>query len=704
MKSLNLLWILLALAAPPARGAEDEAVNTLISKVTSENTEVRYSARFEAPKVGARAVAALARLMDESQVTESKTGDVPRYRREVAITARAALAAIAHNAARPDADADRDKVAAEIGQALAQAQSLKLKRELLLLVGFVGQDREVPVVAKLLGDADPNVRETARLTLERIPGAAAVQALLDAAGRASDEMKPDLLFSVGKKGDRSAVAPLVNVAREGKGNVRMGAMEALAHLGAPEAIPLFDALLKEADAANRGKVWSEYLRLADNLMDGGKASEARTIYLSALQGATREEQRERALFRAAADGDVNVLLAGLADPGERVRRLALAKLGTMKGEEIVAILRKAYDRSKPEGKPALLRALAEKDRAAAEPLLAEAAGSPQGELKITALDIQDKLGNLDLEPTYLSLAKTGSAQVKSTAVKGYLLVARKRLEAGEKDRALEMYGNAIDLAANEEQRGAALQGLVNLDDPRSLSRLAALLNDPILGNDAGKGFVSIAGKLGAAGDKDAAEKQLMQVLSGNFSREVRQQAVEELRKMGRDPQTAVRAQGYIIDWWLLTPIQDPEGNGLEKKFFPEETIDLQNQTTYEGRRFRWQKLREISLDGRIDLLTSFRRSEKVLTYAYTEVDSAETRDVVFKMGSDDGMACWLNGERIHLASAPRGLTVDEDSVKAKLKAGKNKILLKIANTGGDWGFAFRVTDAEGKPLMLPVSK
>ena len=106
----------------------------------------------------------------------------------------------------------------------------------------------------------------------------------------------------------------------------------------------------------------------------------------------------------------------------------------------------------------------------------------------------------------------------------------------------------------------------------------------------------------------------------------------------------------------------------------------------------------MAVDGRIDLLPLFRRSEKVVTYAYTEIESAGARDVLFKMGSDDGIACWLNGERIHLKNASRNLKVDEDSVKAHLTAGKNKVLLKISQRDNDWAFLFRVTDPDGKPL------
>ena len=90
----------------------------------------------------------------------------------------------------------------------------------------------------------------------------------------------------------------------------------------------------------------------------------------------------------------------------------------------------------------------------------------------------------------------------------------------------------------------------------------------------------------------------------------------------------------------------------------------------------------------------------MITYAYTTITSPKEQDVLFKMGSDDGIACWLNDDRIHLNNAARGLQVDQDTVKARLKAGENKILLKIPNGGGDWQFSFRITDPEGTPMNL----
>jgi hypothetical protein len=89
-----------------------------------------------------------------------------------------------------------------------------------------------------------------------------------------------------------------------------------------------------------------------------------------------------------------------------------------------------------------------------------------------------------------------------------------------------------------------------------------------------------------------------------------------------------------------------------------------------------------------------------MAYGYTVVKVPEDTDAVFRMGSDAGLACWVNGERVHFAPAPRSLKVDQDSVKVRLKKGENRILLKIGQQSGPWGFCLRLTDAAGKALEL----
>lgn len=703
MKTMQVIAVLLGCTcalSPSIDAGESPAVQALLEKVTSEDVEVRYAARSEAPRVGAAAVEALAGLIDEGAQNAGDEQDL-RQRQEVAITARAALKNLVHHAGRPGAGDERTAVATELATALNASRSPKAETELLYLIGLVGGDDEVPAVVKRLGDEDPNVSETARLVLERMEGEAALRTLITAARTSDGETKPDLILSLGMKGDERAVPALLELARAKAGSVRFAALKALAHLGAVEALPLFNEALEDENLPERNRLFNEYLRLADGLHAAGHLEEARRVYVAVLADAPVAHQRERALYRASADPrDLQALLAGLSDPASRVRDLALSRLSSLGGKDLLETLLKAYDRAGFEGRVALLRVISERDPSAAEPLLAEAVRSDQPELRLTALDIQDKLDDPSLEATYLEVAKQGSPLVRPVALKGYRLLAGKSLAAGDTDKALRMYGRALELSATTDDRSRALQGLLAVGDPRAIDQVAGLLDDSTLANDAARGVMDLALKMAAAGNQDEAEKRLQLVLGGSFPRDLRHEAAEGLKKIGRDPQKAARDQGFVVNWWVVTPIADSDGKGLEKEFFPETEIVLEGVQRHYGRRFRWQELTEVSLDGRINLLTSFRKTQNVITYAYTTVRSPAEKDVLFKMGSDDGIACWLNGRRIHLNPVARGLQVDQDTVKAHLEKGENRILVKISNGSGDWGFSFRITDPDGKPLNL----
>ena len=690
--------ILLAFSLSTAAVAgEPRSVEEFLQRLGSADKDVRNAARSEVIEVGAAAVAPLAALIEDPEPGAPDD----RQRREVAIGARAALERLVHHAGRDGSGAARTEVAAALSSALAGAKSPKAKREVAHLIAFIGADAEAPAVGKLLDDADKHVRETARLSLERIPGNASTEALIAAVRKADPERKPDLLFSLSRK---PAAAPfLLETARSSEGKVRASAFQALAHLGDPAAGPALEKLLEDPSVSERAQLFLEYLRWADQIAakaSPGNPGSAQGAYLFALKSSPVDHQRERALRGAAAGGPLamEALLLGLADSSERVRRVALSRFLALDDPGAAAALRKAYDEGRPETRPSLLRALAQKDRDAAGPLIREASSAGDPDLRITALDILGALDSADMEEAYLKAARSGGSVVREPALKGWLLRAKRRLESGEKDRSHAMYASALEVATASGQRSEALAGVIAAGGTKAIDTVAGLVKDPVLGADASKSLVDLAVKLGAEGDKDRADRVLTGIVKGEFPPAMKTRAVEELRRLGRDPQDLLRGQGYIIDWWLIGPMADRDGKGLEEVYFPEEVIDLENEQRIGPRRFRWKKPGGISLDGRIQLVPEFRRSDRMVAYAYAEVFAPEAGDAVFKMGSDDGIACFLNKKRVHLQKGTRSLTPDQDSVPVKLEKGKNQVLLKISNDSGDWGFAFRITDPAGKPF------
>jgi hypothetical protein len=116
--------------------------------------------------------------------------------------------------------------------------------------------------------------------------------------------------------------------------------------------------------------------------------------------------------------------------------------------------------------------------------------------------------------------------------------------------------------------------------------------------------------------------------------------------------------------------------------------------------YAWKKVRTAGTEGILNLRAEVAEADNVGCYCYAEVKSDRAQDVLIKIGSDDDVVCWLNGNKVHANKVDRGLQVDSDVVKARLEPGVNHILLKVLNSGGPWEACLRITDPQDKPLKL----
>ena len=153
----------------------------LLDQLQSPDANVRLNAWKSAGPAGANAVIGLGDLMASPD-------------KSIAKCATGALQNVAHYAARPGAAKEAQAVTTALLKLADSTRPRKVRAEALTLVGVVGDAHAVPTLTKLLADKD--VREDARMALERIPGSASLSALKKAMAAAPDDYKPSLQQSI----------------------------------------------------------------------------------------------------------------------------------------------------------------------------------------------------------------------------------------------------------------------------------------------------------------------------------------------------------------------------------------------------------------------------------------------------------------------------------------------------------------------------
>jgi putative heme-binding domain-containing protein len=89
----------------------------------------------------------------------------------------------------------------------------------------------------------------------------------------------------------------------------------------------------------------------------------------------------------------------------------------------------------------------------------------------------------------------------------------------------------------------------------------------------------------------------------------------------------------------------------------------------------------------VNLRNQMTIADDATAYAVTEIESAAERRVEFVGGSDDTMTVWVNGQKIFEDLNNHGWKWDAYHFQGTLKAGKNLVVVKCANSGGGWEFS-----------------
>ena len=135
-------------------------------------------------------------------------------------------------------------------------------------------------------------------------------------------------------------------------------------------------------------------------------------------------------------------------------------------------------------------------------------------------------------------------------------------------------------------------------------------------------------------------------------------------------------------WWVIFPFDNINETGFDTVYPPETEIDLDKEYIgKDGRKIGWYKT-----NRRGENVFSNVPEDDVTGYALTYLESDRDQNYLLSLGSDDTIKIWVNDELVFSKYVHRPLRRADDVIQLPVSKGRNKILVKVTNGYGPWGF------------------
>lgn len=557
----------------------------------------------------------------------------------------------------------------------------------------------VGVVATML--ADEALREAAFASLVGTARAAASKELAEAVDGAEPEFRIRLLRALGRHPSPEGLSAALKYAGAAHKPERATAVETLGRLGDRSAAAIVLEATQSADPAVKAAALTAYRRIADRLATVDAAESAKMLaHVLPLVGEAERVAALGSLARAgqaAAVAAIAPLLAGDALP---VGLAAARALQAIPGPEAVEAMRTALKAAKPPVRALLLDSLAERKAAAAVPDIVAMASDADERVQAAAMAALAAIASPEAEPAIAAALEKGAPAVQSAAALAYLALGE-AWEQKEAPKALAIYHKILAKEVAPEPIVRALQGIGRLARAESATHAEPHLKGKrSVRNAAAAAYLAIASAIATAGDRKDAAAMLASILALKPAPACAADAAVRLRAIGGKVEIPAK-DGLVTHWWLIGAWHAPIAD-WPKPRFPEKQVDLLKPHAIGKRKVQWTPRHSDDPEGSMMLDGILTPNDNAVAYAYAEIQVGQAQDVALEIASDDGCALWINGNKVYEHLENRGWGTPPDTVKAKLVAGVNKLLLKTCEGSGTWGFRLRLRDAQGKPLAFKM--
>jgi HEAT repeat protein len=557
------------------------------------------------------------------------------------------------------------------------SDSVRVRRAAARNLVVLPADTTVPRLTAMLDPASPEKSREILHLLGKIGDASAMPALRRCIGWDDTAARAQAVRSLGSVGGEQAVSLLVELLGDDRDGVSAAAVDALS------ALPDTGVDAKVAQATS-GAAATIQIALIEVLGNRRAKGEFQALTDLAVHGAPDVRERAVATMGILADRtDLPALILRLKQAeSDEVRQAAEKALisacrrindPATTAPPVVAALTGAA----PDEAASLLRILGAVGGENALAIVREQlAATDQDVVRDAAIRVLSDWRSPAARPALLDIVTTTDNQIhKVLALRGYvrLIGADDHAAASEK---IDLYGKAMRLAARPEEKRLVVAGMGALQDRAAFPPLLAFMNDAGLKTEAATAVITVAESVRGEDSIRALETVLDKVDDDRIEKRARQ-ALSEIDKYA----------GCIVAWELAGPYTD--GNKGHTAIFP---VVFPPETA-EAATVAWKKIRA-EADGRVDLKKILGGNNRA-AYLRCNVIVPDAVTAQLEVGSDDGIKVWLNGAVVHENNVPRPFKWCEDRLEIGLRKGVNTLLLKITQGGGDWAANARVQNAGG---------
>jgi outer membrane protein assembly factor BamB len=251
--------------------------------------------------------------------------------------------------------------------------------------------------------------------------------------------------------------------------------------------------------------------------------------------------------------------------------------------------------------------------------------------------------------------------------------------------------------------------------PGTTARLTpGWLDDPEFRYDAVDLLAKEAADLAGKGQKKKAKETYLRAFAACRDVPQAQRLATRLQALGVSVRLAEHF-GFLTDWFLIGPFDGKDQHGFQEVYPPEQKVDLAAEYPGKQGAVRWKRyhVREAPAAAParlalVNLVEPVGAVHDAVAYAYTALTVPADQEVEFRGSGDDNFIVWVNGQRVFGFEEYRnGIRFDRHRFRARLRAGVNRVLVKICQgpldpttNDGSWEFLLRMVDVNGKGIVI----